>query len=781
MENTTSVPLQELPRVPRNPNRPDSANNRDGTRSRASSMTAVQSVKTPDPPAPSHAFRIRRSRYGLFLAIVYAAFALSSWIITCWLSYRPIGGKSYRKITERYADADRTHAFYVRSERWFHAARVLQAITTVLTLPLTSAICATAAVIYMQRSRNLTLRQVMALADREWLPFAGNSRLIFGRVKFWSWFLILAFVLNLLGLIIAPLQAILVSSKTIKTPVKSDTIGGLLDLIDPTTSYGYDAADDYDSNLITVMTRNALKTETREDIQSQLWAGAGVSCNQLDKPDEDDEDSKPSDGTHACRAGGATFDSMSDLPNPFLAELPSGFNTGLVRQFAPRINSTATYQNITAGEFPQDCQSVPNGLFLEYSNITWSDYGGNQTWGVQVCMPGDITQSPWRTTRDRQDFSELLYLNVSQYGYIGSDYAGPNTRFYRLTLDTTAGYFELPNYMNGGVAGELLEKDPSDLCREDCEEQGYRSGSIGYDYHSKHDRRQSEAQVLTEPTEMPYEVSNRGPLLTLALALFGEGSFIATRARNPSAYATTVAYEDDDGEFQWWASSKFCIDTVPLGWLFSDWSSPSGVNRCIRNDDGGEEGWMVDRQIGAWLENFKGEDWRLENDFTAAAFLANREWMKHRVSSRSYATLEVSFDLGADTQVPSSSLAGVIVISTLLGVHVLSLLALGLYSAWSPRWTSTLDSFSMMRMGADILPDLPMHLSIGTHNVDVLDSAPGFVGDAAPGETVGKLGVGAAAPIKKDRYFKAFHKAPHVYDPHRPPRLPGHTQLHQSR
>ncbi|KAL4966396.1 uncharacterized protein BDV14DRAFT_188903 [Aspergillus stella-maris] len=675
MENTTAVPLRELPRGPRDSNHPNDADDRDWTRSRTSSMTALSIWHIP---------RI----------------CTVIWIITCWLSYRPIGRKSYRQIPKRYVDADPTHPFYVRSEHWFHAARVLQAITSVLTLPLTSAICATAAVIYTQRS---------------------NSRLMFGRVKFWTRFLLLAFVLNLLSLILAPLQAILVSSKTIKTPTEPASIEELLDLVDP------DTAGDYNMNLITVMTRNALKTETLK------------------------------------RAGGATFNAMPNLPDPFLAELPSGFNTGLIRQFAPRITSTATYQNTTAGEFPEDCQSLPNGLFLEYSNITWSNYGDNQMWGVQVCMPGDITQSLWRATRDRQDFSEVLYLNVSQDGYISSDYDRPITGFYRLTLDTTAGYFELPNYMNGGAAGELLENDPSDLCRDDCKEQGDRWDSIGLRYHLSHARRQSEAQVVTEPTEMPYEVKNKGPLLTLALALFGEGSFIATRARNPSAYATTVPLNVGDGEISWIRSSEFCIDTVPLGWLFSERSSPSGVNRCVGNNEGGEEGRSVDKQIGAWLENFKGDDWKLGNDFTAAAFLTNREWLKHRVTGGNLdRSLKVSFDL-------------------VLGLHVLSLLALGVYSARSPRWTSTLDSFAMMRMGADILPELPMHLSNGTHQVDVLDSTPGFVGDATPDETVGKLGVGATAPIKEDRYFKAFHKAPYMHDPHRPPRLPGNTQLQQPR
>ncbi|KAL4955506.1 hypothetical protein BDW69DRAFT_160697 [Aspergillus filifer] len=770
MENTTSVPLQTLPRVSPDSNRPDNADNRDGTRSRASSMTAVHSVKTPDSPAPSHAFEIRRSYYGLLLAIVYAAFALPSWIITCWVSYRPVGGNNYRQThsaTGYYGYADEKHALYTKSERWFYAARVLQAITTIATLPLTSGICAAAAVIYMQRSRNLTLRQVMALADREWLPFGGNGRLILGGKKFGSWFLLFAFVLNLLGLIIAPLQAILVTSDTIKTPTEYGRIEGLVDLLDPTTNRVYGTADPTDGNLITAMTRNAIKSGTLTEVQSQLWAGAGVSCDPLSASYKEH---KYSFSTNACRPGGATFDNMDYLPDPFLAELPFGSNTGLIRQFLPRINSTAHYQNITEEEYPRECQSIPNGFFVEYANTTFSAYGDNRTWGVQACMPGDVTRSPWQATRNRQDFSETLYLNVSQYGYSSSGYGGAMSSFYRLTMATTAGYFELPNYMNGGVAGELLENDPSDLCQSDCVYQGNANYSIGWNYHqsSYYDRRQ--AQVLTEPLESTYELGNRGPLLTLALALFGEGSFVASRARNPSAYATTILAEgeDDEGAYRW--SPDICIDTFPLGWLFSAHLSSSETNACISNRGGKEEEWKVAQEIGRWLANFKGRDEDLSKTFTAAAFLANREWIKYRVSDRYDRTLTVSLDSGADTQVPSISLAGVIVISTLLGIHVLSLLALGLYSVWSPRWTSTLDSFAMMRMGADILPELPMHLSIGTHKVEVLDSAPGFVGDAAQGERVGKLGVGATAPIKSGRHFKAFHKNPVVHDPYRPPR-----------
>ncbi|KAL4923116.1 uncharacterized protein BDV17DRAFT_277968 [Aspergillus undulatus] len=607
----------------------------------------------------------------------------------------------------------------------------------------------------MQRSRNLTMRQVMALADREWMPFAGNIRLISSGVKYRSLFLFIAMALNLLGLIIAPLQMIFLSTNMIKTPIGAQSINSLLDLAitGPRYEYSYPESD---NNLITAMARSVLKTATLDEAQAQLWMGAGASCDPLSDNTPVYNWSATISEKRACSAIGPTFGTMDQLPDPFLAELPSGFNTGLIRQFAPRINSTARYESVTAEEFPADCQSIENGLFVEYANTTGpSNYP--QTWGIQVCMPSNATQSPWRATRDRQEFSEVMYLNITIDGYQAGFYGKYGNAIYRVTLHTTAGYFELPNYMNGGLAGPLLDKDPSELCDSNCESQGYRDGAIGYSNH--YERRQLQ---LSDPSDALDPINNKGPLLTIALALFGEGSFIASRARNPAAYATTVLRDNPtDAEYR---MSVACIDTVPLGWLFSKYPT-RGLNRCISNGDGGEEGWDVRNQIAVWLGNFiTNEDPAdMQSTFTAAAFLANKVWMQHNAGSTS--NLKVTYDRGIDTKVPVISLAGIIVVSVLLATHVFSLLALGIYSRWSPRWTSTLDSFAMMRMGTDILPQLPMLLALGSHRLDVFDQAPGYVGDAAEGETTGRLGVGASAHLKEGKNYLSFHEVPNVYDP----------------
>lgn len=52
-------------------------------------------------------------------------------------------------------------------------------------------------------------------------------------------------------------------------------------------------------------------------------------------------------------------------------------------------------------------------------------------------------------------------------------YGSSRTQFFRVTLDTTAGYFELPSYLNGQKAGPLLPDGPkSQECGNACFAQG---------------------------------------------------------------------------------------------------------------------------------------------------------------------------------------------------------------------------------------------------------------------------------------------------------------------
>lgn len=143
---------------------------------------------------------------------------------------------------------------------------------------------------------------------------------------------------------------------------------------------------------------------------------------------------------------------VTSILHPFLAQLPNNFSTGVLQQFIPRINTSATYYPITKIEFPSDCETLAGSFYGEYGNTT-------ERWNVVACMPYDQRLSPWKATHLRQDFSETLFLNI-------------NGQYFKATVNTTAGYFELPNYANNQRFSDILDRDPNKLCSASCPPQG---------------------------------------------------------------------------------------------------------------------------------------------------------------------------------------------------------------------------------------------------------------------------------------------------------------------
>lgn len=136
------------------------------------------------PASPSAT--LHRSGYILFLVLLYVGLALFSWIITCFLSFRPVTANQYgvsndHKDVYRSREPKYIHSLYVRNQNWYRAARVMQSIVGVLTIPLTSAVCSSAAVIFAQQRQapgGLTARQVMTLADKGWTDLPTYARIL---------------------------------------------------------------------------------------------------------------------------------------------------------------------------------------------------------------------------------------------------------------------------------------------------------------------------------------------------------------------------------------------------------------------------------------------------------------------------------------------------------------------------------------------------------------------------------------------------------------------------
>ncbi|CAG8403128.1 unnamed protein product [Penicillium salamii] len=142
-----------------------------------------------------------------------------------------------------------------------------------------------------------------------------------------------------------------------------------------------------------------------------------------------------------------------------------------------------------------------------------------------------MSESPWKNQNSRQDISEELYLRMN---FSGEDFGiEPTARAgsfsTKLTLNSTSGIFELPNYANGGTPGPLL---PEDSSTKDVK--GLRIRDLDDDT----------ALNTLNATQRASSTRNKGPLENIALALFGEGSFADVNHTVLAAYANSnVTYD----------------------------------------------------------------------------------------------------------------------------------------------------------------------------------------------------------------------------------------------
>ncbi|KAK7031730.1 hypothetical protein R3P38DRAFT_2522568 [Favolaschia claudopus] len=709
------------------------------------------STEKPDSNGQVHSTFLSRSPFIIISTLFYIALAAYAWVVTCILSRKPIGVNYYgvRFLDNRYGDvgAQAFHALFVNSEKHFRAARILQSIVSVLTVPLTSAACTRAAVVFLQserRSGRLTMRQAIALADGAWTDIPLILHLLFGGWKrYGSSLLVVAIFLNALaGASISPLQELFLTTKTIRTPTYPQLISNLIDIpdrLDPLVDSATDTAH------VISLTRDRLASTTNSQPQMNLWSQA-PDCNLLTQPGRN---------SPLCVIGGSQYvlGNMTLLEDPFFSQLPAGFSTGLVKQFAPRINSTAHRENITANAFPSNCHQIPDALFIRYANVSNGAMNG-QAYAVEVCMPANVTASPWKSQHTRQDFSEVMYLNITLSGWDFSSSLGlANTSYYsKITVNTTAGYFELPNYMNGGVNGPLLVDDPANYCDLSCAPQGFLAGSI-YD----HNITARATPISGSPSDAAAQLlhtRNPGPLLTIAVTLFGIGSFIDLAQSYQAYFAAADTHNGLD-------SSISCLNVpfIPLLRTPQDaYFGADGVNPCVEYTDDPSSA-SASRNVASHLwsfvftssDGFAGE--RIQNAFTSAAFIANEAWM---MSHPSTGMLEVTYDYGADTQIPVISTKAIILLSALLGVFLSSLLALAIYGTWYPHWTPSLDSFAMLRIGASLADRFPGPLVIveDADRCKVLDDTPGWIGDTSGGMGgVGELAVGADTPLLRSRRY----------------------------
>ncbi|RHZ61468.1 uncharacterized protein CDV56_108610 [Aspergillus thermomutatus] len=685
-----------------------------------------------EPPAYSHAppatqvpgrgysTRLHRSSNVFLLTLLYAALAIYAWTAIVYLSFRPMNAKSWGPYLEDHYHYPKS-LDYVPNKGIYRSAVVIRTLIIIITLPWLSAVCASAAVIYVQNQKtanSLRMRQVTNLADRRWLDITLYRTLLSGGwKKHGSTFVVIAIILHLIAALTYPIQSIFLETTTIRVPQSLNRVATIADF----PFLRYHATDTSPTGNDILTARSALSDANSISVQPFLWRN--MSGVQL-----------------------PTLNDILSVNDSFYAQLPNGFNTGVLRQFAPRVNSTATYETVTASEFPSNCGSIPGAFNSQYySEYMW--YESTKNWGVTACMPANLTMSPWQMTRDRQEFSETLYLNFTITE--GSSRDTPTGgKLYRITVNTTAGYFELPNYMNKGMPGPLLEKDPRSLCGTDCRYQTY-------DYISTNRVRRDNITIdtLDAASWDPIRTVNKGPLLTTALAMFGPGSFVDTFA--PKYYVMLDSFHTAN------FTGNICLDIPPLlNLILPDSYFYSPRQYCLDTPVGVDWGYSADIFIQQWLAYFLDAEDRFPLIFTAAAFLSNKQMLESV-----YGRWEIYQDLGAEMNIPTISRAGIIVGSVMMALYIIPLVGLAFYAAYYPRWTERLDSFVMLRFGAAIGDKmLPLRVARTTDKIPVLDEIPGVVRDVsiADGDEIlpmGTLGLGDGRPLQRHRRYEAFKES----------------------
>lgn len=302
-------------------------------------------------------------------------------------------------------------------------------------------------------------------------------------------------------------------------------------------------------------------------------------------------------------------------------------------------------------------------------------------------------------------------------------------------------------------------------------------------YHHSRDTVESNGTTVLPDAAYNFNgIANKGPLLTIAIALFGPESFIAERVMHSDNY-----FDPDQG-----LNAIGCFDRAPFVPLLSVPSSHdalSATNKLIRGVCNRQ--WnlgQLQTDILMYVQMFIGSrtwitdspsspdyDKLLNNAFEAVAFLANEQWL---TAASDFTTLTVRYDPGEPTQVPHISKAGTILISCLLSIYLAGLLATAVYSGWAPRWASRLDSLVMMQYGAAVADQLSMKVIADSQLVKVLDETPGWLGDASgEGDLVGELRLGARTPLRAKRRYICFEHD-HETSPERKTRPPASHVVH---
>ena len=438
--------------------------------------------------------------------------------------------------------------------------------------------------------------------------------------------------------------------------------------------------------------------------------------------------------------------SFNDIPNTqFIATFPVGTDTGVLRDLALRLNVSVSCDLVSQTDFPSRCPGV-YPLAQTFTNIntsTSTPFGdlSHPHYRARICAPGDTLSSPWKNTADRQDITEELWLDYQRTpqpadGGVWGITDGGNNYTQHCYGKSTLGYFELPSYWNGHVAGPLLDKVPPN-----GPNLTYRNGDL---------RDLTAGDPIGDPIwGVP------GPFLTAVMATFGPNSFFTATAA--SSNHTGSLELCNQLRYPFTGLAKF-YQKLPSSLINIDWTPSNPILDCpltVRSDDPAPP---LLRALMSWMPNFGDKDIATAA-LTLATYAAGNAIMNIGPIGESTGYF-ISTSPGTSIQKPTIAPAGVVVVSLLLATQITGLALLAVYASRNATWTASLDSFAMLRLGAELgKEDMPAVSALEAKDAKMLDERNGWVGDTdsegkEEGIEVRELGLGGQGRVRGDVLYR---------------------------
>ena len=467
----------------------------------------------------------------------------------------------------------------------------------------------------------------------------------------------------------------------------------------------------------------------------------------------------------------------------FVSAVPRDTTTGVLRQHAMRMNSSAECADLSQDDFPSQCGGdLP--FFTSYD-------AGNETL-IRICVPGNHTQSPWSLTRDRQDIQEEIFIDFTTY--LDPDERSGAQNVFRgrnftahCTAKSTRGYFELANYRNNYTAQPLLDKWPDRETLQtdfndylepfsnnvdkwyqvpstiDDGESRYWStypDTVSLARYPAHMGYSDILSILQEPGYNEY-IFTPGPLMTAAIAMFGNSSFFATATdyKSDEAYNASVA---NLGNRRPTRMEEICrAGKVPFANLKWNLYAELPLGSCSREyyhdlsypeyDEATSTRDRLEDTLYAVLVRFSTSTLaygveRPEGSappeaselLETAMFFANKELLTSTATQFWFDSgRKIWYSPGSLIIRPSVSPAALGVISTLIFLQVAALLALLWYIYTVPTWTSSLNSVAVAQLTRRLADDdLPAIGRLDDKSLRKLEQLDGVVGVMQADEVV---------------------------------------------